>query len=357
MPPTSGLMRAAVPGWLAATVPTFLQTRMLEALPGVLSWVVILTPIWLTLIDSALTTLLLGAVIGVFFFRASPYGLLALVNRRRIVQGMEIDWLSRLTQRPDWQQHRIILMIRAYREGNREMLSQTLSAIYGSSWKLDGKLMSGVEVVFATEANDPVTPPLVEDLADEFAGRLVVRQIVHPPEPNVLPGPSSAMHYVGRVLYREALQRNEDPSRILVVDLDSDTIVHPGVFSLPAIPLPRRYPTRSARLPAHGPLHLGLLEGTTAQPAGGHQHLGSHPGLEPKAGDRLYRRRGQPRSPAECGFLAHSVAQPGQRHRSEAADAVRLGVSGGGAATASKGIPGDGGTLRQRRLRQAAVLP
>ncbi len=218
-------------GRAAIALPASYQTRLLEALPGVLSWVVVMAPIWLTMVDPTALTLFMAVAIGVFMVRAGPYGLWALLNRNLILKGTSTDWLARLDQFPDWQQHRVILLIRAYREGNRSMLTQTLSAIYGSRWTRDGQMMPGVEVVFATEANDPITPPLVEELAAEFKGRLRIRQVIHPREPQVLPGPSSAMHYVGRVLYREAMERGEDPRRVLIADLDADTVMHPNYLS------------------------------------------------------------------------------------------------------------------------------
>ena len=212
----------------ALALPALWEARLLEAAPGVLSWIVFLAPIWLTLVDHRLATGFIVVAMLVFVWRAGRYGILALLNRRTILNGMATDWLELLLKLPEWPHYRVIFLIRAFREGNRAMLAETLSAIYRSRWPRDGEMLRNVEVVFATEATDPITPPLVEDLAAEFRGRLRVRQILHPPEPDVLPGPSSAMHYVGRVLYREAILRGEDPRRILVADLDADTVVHPN---------------------------------------------------------------------------------------------------------------------------------
>src|SRR5262249_12561524 len=129
--------------------------------------------------------------------------------------------------RIDLARYRITLLIRAYRESNVVMLRETLESICASNWpRRDGRLAQ-LEVLFATEANDPVTPPIVRQLADEFEGRLRVRQIVHPFEPGTLPGPSTAMHYVGRRLYREASSAGLSPRRWLIADFDCDTLLHP----------------------------------------------------------------------------------------------------------------------------------
>jgi hypothetical protein len=88
-----------------------------------------------------------------------------------------------------------------------------------------------VEVVYATEEGDAITPPIVDSLAEQFEGRLRVRQIPHPKEPHVLPGPSSAMHWVGKSLFAEELAKGANPERILVADFDSDTVMHPAYLA------------------------------------------------------------------------------------------------------------------------------
>jgi len=207
------------------------RVSLWERIPGMLSWVVILAPIWLTLLSPALGIALVALATAYFAARNSYYGIRALPNRVRILRARKQDWLQRLVTLqqdiPDWRSCRITLMIRAYHEKNLEMLRQTLASIEASNWpRRQGKLVN-VEVLFATEEDDPYTPPLVDRLAEEFAGRLEIRQIRHPAEPNTLPGPSTAMNYVGRALYREALRDGFDPRYWLVADFDADTLFDP----------------------------------------------------------------------------------------------------------------------------------
>ncbi|MBI3978267.1 MAG: glycosyltransferase family 2 protein [Chloroflexi bacterium] len=207
------------------------EARLLEAMPGVCAWIVVLAPIWLTLVDPLAGMTLVSVSIAVFAVKVLRYGVNALANRGRLLAGARIDWQAALDQHANWTEHRLILLIRAYRESNRAMLRDTLTSIWESRWPRQGDELRNVEVVFATETTDPVTPPLVESLAEEFAGRLRIRQIPHPPEPHVLPGPSSAMHYAGRVLHREALAAGLDPRRVVVADFDADTIFHPSYLA------------------------------------------------------------------------------------------------------------------------------
>ncbi len=203
-------------------------TRFWETMPGVVSWLVLLAPIWLTLLNPLLGILFVTVATTYFASRLLYFGVYSLFNRRRVLRAGRRDWLADLRglDSQEWRRYRVTLLIRAFREGNRQMLRETLDSIYASNWpKVDGRLHN-VEVVFATEEGDPITPPLVGELADEFAGRLVVRQIRHPEIPGHLPGPSSAMNYAGKVLYLEALREGFPPHYQIVADFDCDTLFH-----------------------------------------------------------------------------------------------------------------------------------
>ena len=211
--------------------PTTIE-RVWERLPGILSWMVVLAPIWLTPISPTLGLGLVVLATIYFSVRTSLYGPRALITRRRMLKCCAESWLQRLEALQqedalDWRRCRVTLLIRAYRERNLDMLRDTLRSIYASDWPKDGGLLRNVDVLFATEEDDPYTPPLVDQLAKEFAGRLAIRQIKHPEEPNTLPGPSTAMNYVGRALYREAIREGIHPRNWIVADFDADTLFHP----------------------------------------------------------------------------------------------------------------------------------
>jgi hypothetical protein len=202
-----------------------------ERIPGMISWVVILAPIWLTLLSPIMGIALVVLATAYFAARNSYYGLRALPNRRRVLKARGQDWLKRLDTLqqdiPDWRSCRVTLMIRAYREKNLDMLRDTVASIEASNWPREQGKLVNVEVLFATEEDDPYTPPLVDRLAREFAGRLDIRQIKHPAEPNTLPGPSTAMNYVGRALYLESIRDGVDPRHWLIADFDADTLFDP----------------------------------------------------------------------------------------------------------------------------------
>ncbi|MDO8670370.1 MAG: glycosyltransferase family A protein [Dehalococcoidia bacterium] len=207
------------------------RNKFLEAYPALISWLVLTAPIWLTLIHPIVGIAFVVLAMSIFVVKVIIYGVAALLNRERVLEATRTDWVSKLRNHPEWEPYRIVFLIRAFREGNKAMLTRTIDSIYQSDWRRNGERMVNVEVVFATEQGDAITPPLVDILGSDFANRLTVRQVIHPKEYDVLPGPSSAMHYVGRVLYDEVLRRKENPSKFIIIDLDSDTILHPKYLS------------------------------------------------------------------------------------------------------------------------------
>lgn len=208
-----------------------LPARFWEAVPGIVSWLILLSPFWVTLIAPVVGPAVVLFLIGAFLTNIGIYGVGALFNRGHILRGLQTDWLARLDDYPRWRDVRVIVMVRAFREGNKQMLRDMLDSLYACAWdKSDGRLRN-VELVFSTEVDDPITPPIVAELAEEYAGKLKIREIAHPVEPWVVPGPSSSMHYAGRVVSQEIRAAGEDPRRVLVADIDADTLFHPTYLS------------------------------------------------------------------------------------------------------------------------------
>lgn len=214
----------------AARSQVSVRDRFIEAYPGLFAWLIILAPIWLTAIHPMAGLAFVLIATGIFFLKVLWFGIGAIRNYQPIQQAATDDWAAKLVQQEGWRDYRIILLVRAFREKNIEMLRASLQSVLASAWP-DPAGLRQVEVVYATEVTDPITPPIVEQLAAEFAGRLRIRQVLHPVEPHVLPGPSSAMHYTGHVLYDEVVRAGGDPAKVIIADFDSDTRLHPNYLA------------------------------------------------------------------------------------------------------------------------------
>jgi hypothetical protein len=107
-----------------------------------------------------------------------------------------------------------------------EKLHETLRALAESDWPQD-RLM----VAIITRETDHGGRENVARLREAFGDRFLhFFHILDPLEPGIVVGKSSAMAYGGRWLHRELSGLGFDPREVLVTDLDSDYRVHRRYF-------------------------------------------------------------------------------------------------------------------------------
>ena len=107
-----------------------------------------------------------------------------------------------------------------------EKLYETVRALAEADYPRD-RLM----VAIITRETDLEGRKNVARLHDLFADQFVhFFHILDPLEPGIVVGKSSAMAYGGRWLYREIVRLGYDPVDVVVTDLDSDYRVHPQYF-------------------------------------------------------------------------------------------------------------------------------
>src|SRR5581483_12235449 len=87
------------PRWVSPSVEDSfagLGNRIWESLPGLISWAVLLAPIWLTILNQQAGEWFVFLATAWFGARATYFGVRALINRRAVLRSMEVDWLARL---------------------------------------------------------------------------------------------------------------------------------------------------------------------------------------------------------------------------------------------------------------------
>ncbi|MFI5226665.1 MAG: hypothetical protein ACHQ3P_08325 [Candidatus Limnocylindrales bacterium] len=107
-----------------------------------------------------------------------------------------------------------------------EKLYETVAALAQADYPAD-RLMVAI-ITRETDIDGRRNVARLEELfGDHF---LHFFHILDPLEPGIVVGKSSAMAYGGRWLYRELVRRGFDPAEVVVTDLDSDYRVHPSYF-------------------------------------------------------------------------------------------------------------------------------
>ena len=215
------------------------RQRLLEILPGALTWTVLLTPLVVAFAirlndPTKLWVLGIGAIgLDVYWLGRTAYTVRSV--RRSLVRLREtedIDWWARCTAIdtgaggawPDEVVH--CALIPTYTE-RYEVLRETVAALAGQNFP-GGQMVCAI----ITRVTDTGGWENVARLREEFGERF--RAFIHvkdPLLPGIVVGKSAAMAYGGPELKRACDEMGLDPTRTLVTDLDSDFRLHPQYFA------------------------------------------------------------------------------------------------------------------------------
>jgi hypothetical protein len=265
--------------------------RLLEMVPGIISWAILIVPIWLSFSYPWLVAYFVLSFDFYWLCRAVWFSGAVIVAYRRIRRVQAVDWHARLlaledrparrevllarladlpgdasdayavaaapdretarpgraaerkaineelavldavdnlaSPAPSWREYTHLALIPTYTEP-LEKLRATVRALADAEWPKERKICAII-----TRQTDEEGIAHVAALRDEFADAFAeFIHILDPLEPGIVVGKSSAMAFGGRHLYRQLVrERDMDPTRILVTDLDADYRVHPQYFT------------------------------------------------------------------------------------------------------------------------------
>jgi hypothetical protein len=204
-----------------------LLVRLLEMVPGTISWAVLILPIWLSFSYPALVALFVLSFDFYWLCRALWFSGAVIVAFRRIRGVLKVDWTQRLTDVPGADELIHLALIPTYTE-SLEKLRHTVQALADAEWPTDRKICAIITRETDTDGIENVGI-LREEFGQAFAEFI---HILDPLEPGIVVGKSSAMAWGGRYLHRLLVrERGMDPKRIMVTDLDADYRVHPQYFA------------------------------------------------------------------------------------------------------------------------------
>ncbi|HEY6056856.1 MAG TPA: glycosyltransferase family 2 protein [Candidatus Limnocylindrales bacterium] len=149
----------------------------------------------------------------------------ALARMREERRDLERLLARRGTEIPDPRRLWHVALIPTYTEPF-EKLYETVAALARADYPRELKM-----VAIITRETDHPGRENVARLRDLFGGEFLhFFHILDPLEPGIVVGKSSAMAYGGRWLYREIVRLGFDPREVIVTDLDADYRVHPQYF-------------------------------------------------------------------------------------------------------------------------------
>jgi hypothetical protein len=225
----------APPGGAARDALNQLGDRLLEAAPGIVTWVLLLAPAWIPIAfasDGARAVAIAVLVFDVYWFFRSFLVISGVWSTYfKMRRDMRTDWLARCLDQPraEGAPHPLdyfhLCVIPTYTEPYH-VLEETVQAIVDADYPPELKLVGII-----TRTTDKPGWKNVARLKEKFGGQLGgFWHIKDPMEPPLVPGKSAAMNWGGRWMFKTLTEAGYDPRRVLLTDLDSDYRVHRQYF-------------------------------------------------------------------------------------------------------------------------------
>ena len=223
--------------------------RFFEILPGALSWILLLAPIYLSFINITVAVIFILIYLLVYFVRSVGFSVDGLKGYRSMKQHMKEDWLALvddvekrsiapedLAKRPKWHVRNLELLkeynnpfhpsdlihaviIATVNEG-REVLEPTIRSIIEGQQDNKKVILVLAYEGRAGETTEKRVLQLINDYKDNFLDAFAVK---HPPKVSgEIIGKGANISCAGRKLQEYLENKQIDPKNVIVTTLDSD---------------------------------------------------------------------------------------------------------------------------------------
>lgn len=203
--------------------------RLLEILPGALTWIALTSPIWLSFtLPFALAYLILLADIY-WLVSALKIAVLILIGHKKMEYAKKQDWLKKLDEdfAETYQDYYHLIALPTYKE-SLEVLTGAFGAVEASVYPKD-KIFLAVGFEEREYEKDPEkieqTKAYLDKLGEKIGG---VFTSIHPANlAGEIPGPGTNRNWMVKNAVNEFKKLGIKKSQVLVTTLDADFEVHP----------------------------------------------------------------------------------------------------------------------------------
>ncbi|BDQ04971.1 MAG: hypothetical protein KatS3mg084_0489 [Candidatus Dojkabacteria bacterium] len=197
--------------------------RLLEALPGLISWTCIAIPIVFSFFapDIAAYFVLFYGVYWVY--NAIKFVVLAYVAHEKVLYVVKQDWLAKLKQEfPEhWNEYYYCAII-PFASESINIIRPTIESILNNNYPNNRKI-----ICLSSEKALPKGKEIALELQKEFQSRCAYFFVTeHELKPGELKGKASNQNHAGRFVYQELTSRGINPERVLLTSNDADMINH-----------------------------------------------------------------------------------------------------------------------------------
>lgn len=206
----------------------FLQ-RLLEILPGFVSWNIILFPYWGIFVIPEVVAYFVLLFNVYWFYQSFIIAITVTISHLRVQAAMRYDWLGDLKEFPDWQKVHNVILIPTYKEP-AYVLIRTIESL--AKQTLPHKQIS---VVVAQEARAPEEhrSEVQKTIKEKFEGKFGnLFFTLHTLAPGEVVGKASNERYAAIEVKRKLVdERKMNIKYITVTSCDSDHVYHPNHFA------------------------------------------------------------------------------------------------------------------------------
>lgn len=203
-------------------------TRALEILPGLVSWNLILFPIWGAFVwpvGVAYFVLLFNVF---WLYKSSGIAFFSTISHFRIKASENYNWMGQVKNYNNWHKLRHIVIIPTYKEP-LHTLERTLGALANQTFPT--KKITAV-IAFEARENEQDRELKLKSLKQKYADKLDLLFTVHTLKEGEIVGKSSNERHAGIEAKKIVVdQRKENINWITVTSCDADHVYHPQHFA------------------------------------------------------------------------------------------------------------------------------
>lgn len=206
-----------------------LKHRFLEILPPLISWNLILFPIWGSLVFPQVVAYFILAFNVYWVYLSADVGITVFLSHLRIKEAEDKPWLEKLDLLEDTEKLHHLVIIPTYKEP-AEVLRKSISSLKNQS--LDPRKHLSLVIAQEERAGERFLER-ARDMQDEFAEDFAHLWVVeHPDIEGEVKGKSSNESYASRVAKQRLVgELGYDLAKTTVTTQDADVCFHPEYFA------------------------------------------------------------------------------------------------------------------------------
>ena len=202
--------------------------RMLEILPGFISWNLILFPVWGAFVMPLVVAYFILAFDIFWFYKSVAIAFASLVAHTRLQAAQRLDWMKEVEGFPDWRRVKHVVFVTTYKEP-LHTIQRTLRSLTAQTWPKSGFI---VVVGFENREDPAAREEKRKAIEKEFGKKFgIFLTTVHIDQPGETVGKHSNARWMALHL-RPLLKKKKINFHYLTASsCDADHVYHPSHFA------------------------------------------------------------------------------------------------------------------------------